>query len=168
MKQTTETSISDAEDFARQIVLRRLTDQPRSRADLAQTLARKDVPGSIAQTVLDRMESVGLIDDAEFARTWVRSRQRNKGLARHVLAIELRQKGIADEIARDALDELDPREEVQTAHRLVQRKLRSMDGLDPQTQLRRLTSMLSRKGYSHSVAFDVVRSEIDASSLECY
>src|SRR5665811_880125 len=84
-------------EFARQIVLRRLTDQPRSRADLEQTLTKKDVPAEVARTVLDRMEEVGRIDDAEFARSWVQSRQRGKGLATRVLAMELRRKGIDDE-----------------------------------------------------------------------
>ena len=150
------------ENFARQIVLRRLTDQPRSRADLEQALAKKQVPAEVARTVLDRMEEVGLIDDAEFARSWVQSRQRSKGLATRVLAMELRRKGIDDEVARVALDELDPDAEVQAAHRLVQKKLRSMHGIGRQAQIRRLTSMLARKGYPAGVAFSVVREELDA------
>lgn len=150
------------EEFARQIVLRRLTDQPRSRADLEQALAKKQVPAEVARTVLDRMEEVGLVDDAEFAHSWVHSRQRTKGLATRVLAMELRRKGIDDEVARVALGELDPHTEVQAAHRLVQKKLRSMRGLERQAQIRRLTSMLARKGYPPGLAFSVVREELDA------
>lgn len=149
-------------EFARQIVLRRLTDQPRSRADLEQTLTKKDLPAEVARTVLDRMEEVGLIDDAEFARSWVQSRQRGKGLATRVLTMELRRKGIDDEITRAALDELDPDAEVQAAHRLVKKKLRSMHGLERQVQIRRLASMLARKGYAPGLAFSVVREELDA------
>lgn len=151
---------ADPVNFARQIVLRRLTDQPRSRVDLEQTLAKKDVPAEVARTVLDRMEAVGLVDDAEFARAWVLSRQRSKGLARRVLAMELRRKGIADEIAEDALAELDPELESQSAHLLVQRKLRSMNGLEHHVRLRRLTAMLARKGYPAGVAYAVVCEEL--------
>lgn len=154
----------DPENVARQIVLQRLTDQPRSRADLAATLAKKHVPDEVARKVLNRMEAVGLIDDAEFARLWVQSRQRSKGLATRVLAMELRRKGIDDDIARAALDELDGDTEIQAAHRLVQRKLRSMDDLTDQVKIRRLAGMLARKGYSPGVAFAVVRDEVGAAA----
>lgn len=150
----------DQEAVARDIVLRRLTDSPRSRAELAETLAKKHVPDDVAARVLDRFEEVGLIDDADFARQWVQSRQRSKGIAQRVLALELRRKGIDDEIVRDALNDLDPQAERQAAHRLVQRRLRSMSGLDTTTQVRRLTGMLARKGYAPQVAFDVVRAEL--------
>jgi len=46
----------------------------------------------------------------------------------------------------------------------VQKKLRSMSGLDDTTRIRRLTGMLARKGYAPQVAFDVVRAELEAAS----
>ena len=42
----------------------------------------------------------GLVDDEAFARSWVESRQRSRGLARRALAQELRRKGVDDETAR--------------------------------------------------------------------
>ena len=153
---------ADPESVARTILLRRLEAQPRSRAELAESLARKNVPDDVATRLLDRFEEVGLIDDRDFARSWVQSRSRSKGLATKVLALELRRKGIDDETAREALADLDPDEERQAAHRLVQKKLRSVQGLDASTQVRRLTGMLARKGYSPQVAFDVVRTELEA------
>jgi regulatory protein len=145
---------------AREIVLRRLTDSPRSRAELAESLAKRHIPDEVATAVLDRFEEVGLVDDAEFAHQWVQSRQRAKGIAHRVLALELRRKGIDDDVARLALDEVDPEAERQAAHVLVQRKLRSLDGLDTTTQVRRLTGLLARKGYAPQVAFEVVQAEV--------
>jgi regulatory protein len=153
---------ADPESVARTILLRRLTDQPRSRAELAESLAKRHVPTDVAVRVLDRFEEVGLIDDEDFARSWVQSRQRSRGVASRVLAMELRRKGVDDDTAREALAELDPDEERQNAHRLVQKKLRSMRGLDSTTQIRRLTGMLARKGYAPQVAFDVVRAELES------
>jgi regulatory protein len=147
---------------ARQIVYDRLAVSARSRADLEQALAKKHVPAEVAAVVLDAFERAGLVDDAEFARSWVQSRQRSKGLSSRVLAMELRRKGVDDELARDALAELDPEAERQAAHRLVQAKLRSMSALDETTKIRRLTGLLARKGYSPQVAFDVVRHELGA------
>lgn len=156
--------MTDAEvaSFAQEIVVRKLTDRAHSRADLAQTLAQKQVPAEAAEAVLAKFEAAGLINDEEFARSWVQSRQRGKGLARNLLAMELRRKGVDEEIAQRALSELDPEAERASAHRLVQRKLRTMQGLDQHVQIRRLVGLLARKGYAPQVAFDVVREELNA------
>ena len=121
---------------------------------------------SLGCVSLFRFEEVGLIDDVDFARSWVQSRQRSRGVASKVLAMELRRKGIDDETSREVLAELDPDVERQNAHRLVQKKLRSMRGLDSTTQIRRLTGMLARKGYAPQVAFDVVRAELEAVEMQ--
>ena len=150
----------DPEAVARQILLRRLTDQPRSRAELAKALAGKRVPDDVSVRLLDRFEEVGLVDDEAFAKSWVSSRQPSKGLARRALAQELRRKGIDDEVAREALDEIDPAEEIDTARALVRKKLRSMSGLDEVVATRRLVGMLARKGYPSGTAYAVVREEL--------
>jgi regulatory protein len=153
---------ADAQEVARKILLDQLTGQARSRAELAGKLARKGVPDEVAERLLTRFEEVGLVDDEAFARSWVQSRQPGKGLARRALAQELRRKGIPDEVARAALDEVDPDDEVESARALVRRKLRSSPGLEPNTAIRRLTGMLARKGYPSGLAFQVVREELDA------
>jgi regulatory protein len=153
---------ADPEAVARKILLDQLTGQARSRSELATKLAKKGVPGDVAERLLTRFEEVGLIDDDAFARAWVQSRQPGKGLARRALAQELRRKGIDDEVAREALDEVDPDDEVEAARVLVRRKMRTAARLDRNTALRRLTGMLARKGYSGGVAFRVVREELDA------
>jgi regulatory protein len=150
---------ADAEEVARKILLRRLSDRPRTRAELATALRRKAVPDDIAASLLDRFEEVGLIDDQEFARSWVQSRLTGKGLARRSLGAELRRKGVDAETVRNVLAEVDPDEEEAAARRLVRRKSRSMAGLDVTIRMRRLTSMLARKGYPPTVAFRVVREE---------
>jgi regulatory protein len=145
---------------ARTILLDQLTGRARSRSELRDALAKKRVPDEIADRLLDRFEEVGLVDDEAFARLWATSRQSSKGLARRALAQELRRKGIADEVARDALDEIDPADEEAAARALVQRKLRSMSRFDDTTKARRLLGMLARKGYPSGLALAVVRSEI--------
>jgi regulatory protein len=150
----------DAEAVARKILLDQLTGQARSRKELADKLAKRNVPDEIAARLLDRFEEVGLIDDQAFARLWTTSRQSSKGLARRALAQELRRKGVDDEVAREALDELDPADEEAAARALVQRKLRSLSRFDDTTKARRLLGMLARKGYPSGLAMAVVRSEI--------
>jgi regulatory protein len=153
---------ADPESVARKILLDLLAVKARSRKELADKLASRDVPDDVARQVLDRFVEVGLIDDRAFARAWVESRQAGKGLARRALAQELRRKGIDDETAREALDEVEPDDEEESARLLVRKKLHSLRGVDQTTATRRLAGMLARKGYPAGLAFSVVREELAA------
>jgi len=153
---------ADPESVARKILLDQLTGRARSRADLEKKLAQRNVPGELATRLLDRFEEVGLVDDAAFAREWVAQRQQGRGLARRALAQELRRKGIDDEVARDALGDVEESDEVEAARMLVRRKLRSVQGLESDKAVRRLVGMLARKGHSSGVAYRVVREELGA------
>ena len=160
-----ETPVADPVEVARLICLRQLEAAPRTRSQLASVLARKHVPDAAAQVVLDRFTEVGLIDDGAFARGWVESRHRSRGLAGRALSQELRQRGVPAPEAAQALAELDPATERATARRLVDRKLASTQRLDPAARLRRLGGMLARKGYPPGLAYDVVREALGAEGL---
>lgn len=156
----------DPAEVARSIVLRQLAAAPKSRLQLERKLAERDVPHEVAAAVLDRFEEVQLIDDAEFARMWVRSRAHTKGLAGRALQRELADKGITGDTAADALSQLTVEDELAAARRLVERKLHAdadyADRAVRDKHTRRLVGMLARKGYQPSLAFQVVNDAIDA------
>ena len=151
----------DPESVARTIALRQLTAAPRTRAQLRAAMARRDVPDPVAETVLDRLEAVDLVDDEAYARMWVSSRHAGRGLARKALAHELRHRGVEDEHVDRALEQLDPEEELATARELVARRLPATRRLDRQARVRRLAGMLARKGYPQGLALRVVRDALD-------
>lgn len=148
---------ADPESVARAIVLRKLTAAPRSRAELAQALTERNVDEDVQQRVLDRFTEVGLIDDAGYAELLVRSRQRERGLARRGLAVELRRRGIDGDTAQEALAAVDADSERETARRLVAKRLPALSRYDRDTKVRRLSGMLGRKGYSGALAAEVIR-----------
>lgn len=153
------------EDVARAVVLRRLAMGPRTRAQLREAVLGKDVPSDVADAVLDRFEQVGLVDDADFAREWVRIRHRDKGLSRRALAEELRRKGVAPDLvvaALDGTDGVDADDERAAAEALVARKLATTRGLDHAKRVNRLVGLLARKGYGPGLAADVVRRALAA------
>ena len=143
-------------------MLRRLTAAPRSRAQLEADLAARDVPEDVAQRVLDRFTEVGLVDDAAFAEAWVRTRHAGRGLSRRALGQELRQKGIDDETAGVALEDIGLEEEAAAAAALVARRLPATRGLPVEVRMRRLAGMLGRKGYPGGLAMRVVRDALSA------
>jgi regulatory protein len=154
---------ADPGSRARQICLRLLTLAPRTRAQLADALRRKGIPDEAAEEVLSRFEDVGLIDDAAFARAWVESRHHSRGLAGRALSAELKQRGVAADQIRAALDEqLGAEAEVTAARRLVEGRLRATRGLPADQRTRRLAGMLARKGYPAGLAFRVIREALEA------
>ena len=156
-----EDDLGDPESAARGLCLRALTGAPKTRQQLAELLAKRGIPDEAAETVLDRLTEVGLIDDAAFARAWVSSRQAGRGLARRALSSELRAKGVDPEVAAEAVEAVDDDDERAAASRLVERRLRGMARLDRATATRRLIGMLARKGYAGGLAAAVVREALD-------
>ena len=156
----------DPEVRARQICLRLLAIAPKSRAQLAQAMHRGGVPDEAAEAVLTRFTDAGLIDDAAFARAWVESRHHSRGLSKRSLSAELRRHGIQNDEIREAVDALDPEQEVDTARRLVERKLASNRGRPPEARARQAAGMLARKGYPPGLAFRLIREAMQEEGTE--
>ena len=138
-----------------------LTLQPRTRKELADGLRRRGISDEIADGVLDRFGDVGLVDDTAFAKAWVTSRHRGRGLARKALAHELRRRGVDDESVSAAVEQIDADDELAAARELVRRRLPAMQHLAPPARTRRLLGMLARRGYGAGTAMTAIR-EIEA------
>lgn len=147
-------------EHAREAILRTLTAAPKSRRQLMDAMTRKGYPPEVLEPLLERFEEVGLIDDAEYAGMIVRTRHGERGLSRRAIAQELRRKGIDDETATGALDQVDDDDENDAARDLVRRRLARTTGLDREVRIRRVVGMLARKGYSPGLALSLVREEL--------
>jgi regulatory protein len=152
-----EQPLGDPETVAREICLRLLTQRARSRAELVDALARRGVPADATRRVLDRFTEVGLVDDAAMAETLAAGQHRERGLARRAVAAKLRQRGLDDEIVDAAVAGIDTDRERARARQLVDQRRRTLSGLPGDVQVRRLVSLLARKGYSSGLAYSVVR-----------
>lgn len=148
--------------------LRLLGVRARSRSEMRTRLLDKEFPPDEVDQTLSRLTSMGLLDDADFARQWVESRHRNNGRGRIALRNELRTKGVDPAVAESALSLVDDEDERARAEQLLARKVGSLtaadidDRADRDRHTRRLVAMLARRGYPANVAFDLVRSALDA------
>jgi regulatory protein len=131
--------------------------QPRTRKELADGLRRRGIPDDITNGVLDRFGDVGLVDDAAFAKAWVTSRHRGRGLARRALAHELQRRGVDQDSVTAAVDQIGTDDELSAARDLVRRRLPAMQHLAAQARTRRLLGMLARRGYGAGVAMQAIR-----------
>jgi regulatory protein len=157
------TSEPSREEQARALCLRLLTARARTRAELSGQLAKRGYPDDVSNRVLDRLADVGLVDDADFAEQWVRSRRARAGKSKRALAAELHTKGVDNELITAALGGLGSGADRDRAEELVRSKLRreTLSGDDLRV-IRRLTGMLARRGYSQGLACEVVIAELAA------
>ena len=151
--------------MARTIVFRKLAAQARNRHELDQALRAKEVPDPVAAQVLDRMEEIGLVDDAGFARDWVDSRQQRRQLSRRALRQELERKGVGRDEIDDALQSVDAEDEYDAARMLAERKARTLQGLPREVQYRRLAGVLARRGFNGSLTARVIAEVLAADEV---
>ena len=146
--------------------LRLLTLAPRTRVQLADAMHRRGIPEEVAEAILGSLTNAGLIDDAAYAKAWVESRHYARGLSRKSLSAELRRRGVEDDDISEAVETLEPEQEIDTARQLVARKLRSTRGQPADARARRVAGMLARKGYPAGLAFRLIREALEQESAE--
>ncbi|MDJ0391785.1 regulatory protein RecX [Rhodococcus sp. G-MC3] len=160
---------------AKDACLRLLAARARSRYELESRLAQKGFTPDVAAVVLDRLAVANLVDDAAFAEQWVHSRHTYSGKGKQALSRELRTKGVSNEDAVAALDQIDAEDERERAAELVQKRCRTLMLPDPSHPdarserdkiVRKLVGMLARRGYSQGMAFGVVKSELDRAGAD--
>ena len=146
--------------------LNMLAARGRASAELRRLLIRKGEPADRVDVAIERLVSVGFLDDAAFARQFARSKGVSGGLSRRRLQQELGRRGVSRETGSDAIETVFTEEGVDEAaaiERVAQKKLRSLTNLDGPTRRRRLYSFLARRGYDSDEIGRVVRQLLDSS-----
>jgi regulatory protein len=106
--------------------------------------------------VIADLARVGLVDDLEFARSWVASRQAAGGAGKQNLRWGLRRKGVANELIERVLSEaVDDETEAQQALALARRRLR--EGADDPKALARVRRLLVGRGFGFDIVEGVMR-----------
>jgi len=151
----------DQNQIAKQVLLRRLSNAPRTRKELAQDLKKKKIEEDIAKQALDRFEELGLINDQTYSENFVANTHERRKLGKKALKQQLRSKGVSEETANQAVLQISDEDEFKSALALALKKIRSIQNDDPQTQIRKIVSLLARKGYSSSLSFQVAKQVIN-------
>ena len=94
-------------DKAREAALRLLDRSRKTRRDLARKLIEREHGPEAVTAALDRLARVGLVDDVEYAKAFVRSKLARRAVALRVVRQELKRRGVSDPDAEQALAELD-------------------------------------------------------------
>ena len=126
-----------------------LSYRPRSRAEVEIYLQKRDLSPVEIETVAERLERAGLLDDEEFARFWVENRERHRPKGLRALRYELRGKGISNETIERALVSVDVQD---SAYRSAAPKARQLAHLDQGAFTKKIIEYLARRGFDYEVA----------------
>jgi regulatory protein len=128
-----------------------LAVRQRSRRELERRLLQAGFDDEEVQDSLGRLEGVGLIDDAAFARSVAEHAVSRRKEARRVVARRLARAGVAPDLATSVLDDT-VGDEQERADRLAEERASRLRGLPPDKALQRLQGFLVRRGYGYDVA----------------
>ena len=132
-----------------------LEHRSHSKKELADKIART-LPREAAQAAAQKMEDLGLIDDADYARRCAQALF-GKGYARRRVQYELLHKGIAPELAEAAMDDFEP-DPVEAACAVLEKKYPT---LQDEKVRRRAAAALQRMGYSWEDACAAMRAVLE-------
>src|SRR3990167_2931135 len=133
-----------------------LSYRPRSEAEVRTKLGRLGFPRKSVDTTLEKLRSLSLLNDEAFARDWARGRAEGRSYGPLRIERELRQKGIAELLIRQVVQETFGQEEgKERARGLVAKRFRGKD-LGDRKILHRAMSFLQRRGYRNAVIAEVL------------
>lgn len=154
--QLQELARAEEKRWVRESALKLLSYRGRSRVELRQRLGRKGYDPELIEETLDLLARNGLVNDAEFSRSWVRARTGSRPMGPNRIAAELRQKGIERELIDEALEPLDETRELDLALSVARQKVEPLRGEDVRVARRKLAAALMRRGFSWSVCATVL------------
>lgn len=125
--------------------LRFLSYRPRSEKEIRDYLAKKKASISLINSIVKKLKEQKFLDDLEFARWFIRSKSSTNPKAARIIKIELRRKGIAEEIIDGLLAFID---DLTAAKELVSKKKGKYKTLDKKEMYQKLASFLARRGFS--------------------
>ena len=151
-----EARVVHAQDSA----LRMLSTCRRSRRDLELRLRRRELDLSVIGDALGRLDSIGLLNDDEFALAEAAAQLRNAARSSGAVKRRLRQRGIAGDVADAAVAMAVDSEGVNDVERCeaaAEKRVRQLRSYDRTTAQRRLVGFLVRRGFAPDIVFATTR-----------
>lgn len=130
--------------------------RPRSQKEMRDYFRRKKWDASDAEHVLQKLVAKGYINDVSFARSWVQNRAINKKMSKRKLVLELKQKGVSEEIIQGTIDSSEFNESTALSE-LIAKKRKLARYQDQQ----KLMQYLARQGFG----FDDIKRALQDTSL---
>lgn len=129
--------------------------RPRSQKEILFYLQKKTTNEKIINKIFDDLTNLGLIDDKAFVDWWLDQRATFRPKGKRALIMELRQKGIDNNLIKKAIAE--KVDEKELASFLAEKKLKIWSFLPQEIRREKLTGFLGRRGFN----WDIIKLILD-------
>jgi regulatory protein len=143
----------DSLEWAFQQAMLFLSYRARSEKEIRQNLRKHEMSEEVIDHTIERLRKAGLANDNDFARMWVENRSTFRPRSKKALAIELRQKGLKDEVIHDSLSGVD---EESLAYETGLKRAARFKGYEWAEFRKKLSEFLARRGFSYPVIAPIV------------
>lgn len=138
--------------------LRFLSFRPRSEKEVRDNLRKKKVAESIIELIISKLKEQKFLDDKEFSKWWIEQRSLLNLKPKRIIRMELRQKGIDNEVIDELLNKVDDViDDLTKAKRIVEKKLnkyKDFEGFEKRTRLGRF---LASKGFDYDTIKEALK-----------
>jgi regulatory protein len=134
-----------ASDFGKSFerVLNFVTIRPRSVKEVVDYCKRKKIESADADIILEKLTARRYVNDENFARAWIENRRLGKKTSARKLKLELKQKGLSDEVVNSAMAVSGFNEDDSLKNLIDKKRKNSRYAADPQ----KLMQYLARQGF---------------------
>ena len=131
-----------------------LSYRPRSEVEMKDRLHRRGFEDSKIEIVINKLKEQNLLDDTAFARFWKENRDTFRPRSKRLTGLELKKKGVADEIIKEVTDDSN---DMQSAYQAALRKSQHLANQDYEVFRRRLGDYLQQRGFGYTVINQTVK-----------
>jgi regulatory protein len=123
--------------------------------EVRENLLKHEIPEPVIEEVIKRLQETNLLNDQQFAQAWVENRNTFRPRSRRALAMELRHKGLDDEVVQDTLN--NNVDENALALEAARKYVRKVQQLEWPNFRQKLGGFLGRRGFSYGIVAPVLR-----------
>ena len=125
-------------------------------ADIVKKLRDWGLAEADVAAVMERLVKEKFVDDGRYAVAFVRDKFRFNGWGRRKIAYGLRQKGVAQDLIDEAMDEITDEDYKAMLRHLLEGKARSLEGKEPRLAKASLLRFAASRGFEPEVFFPIV------------
>lgn len=139
--------------------LKFLSFRPRSEHEVVKNLLKKKAPEDLIKKIISKLKEYKFLEDEEFTKWWIEQRAKFKPRALRLVKMELKQKGISNELIEQTIEslKLTTSSDLESAKKLIEKKKEKWKNLTREKKFQKVARHLSSKGFSYDIIKDVFK-----------
>ena len=138
--------------------MRLLSISKKSEKRIREKLKEKGYSQNSIEEVTGELKTKGILDDLKFAKEKVYWAHHGNPVGKRRLKFELKKHGVKDSQITEALEDIDPASERDTAFSLAKTQAEKLKALSPIQRKKRLYDFLARRGFDYEICREIVTS----------